>query len=83
MLTMKTKRKAGAAMVGFAVAANIPFALLVDRFGYDDVLREPPLDVLRAFEAGGPELILIWLAFALCALAFLWVSAWTGDAISH
>ncbi len=81
MLMTTTKRKAGAAMVGFAVAANIPFALLVDRFGYDDVLREPPLDVLRAFEAGGPELILIWLAFALCALAFLWVSAWTGDAV--
>lgn len=80
-MSMTKKRKAGAAMVGFAVAANIPFALLVDRFGYDDVLREPPLAVMRAFEAGGPELILIWLAFALSALGFLWVSAWTGDAV--
>jgi hypothetical protein len=68
-------------MAAFALAANIPFALLVDRFGYDDVLREPPLQVLAAFRAGGPELILIWLAFAACALAFLWVSAWTGQAI--
>jgi hypothetical protein len=68
-------------MVSFALAANIPFALLVDRFGYDDVLREPPLQVLAAFHAGGPELILIWLAFAVCALAFMWVSAWTGGAI--
>lgn len=68
-------------MVGFALAANVPFALLVDRFGYDDVLREPPLQVLAAFRAGGPELILIWLSFALCALAFLWVSAWTSEAI--
>ncbi len=76
-----SKRLAGAAMVAFALAANIPFALLVDRFGYDDVLREPPLQVLAAFRAGGPELILIWLAFAVCALAFLWVSAWTGEAI--
>jgi hypothetical protein len=68
-------------MAGFALAANVPFALLVDRFGYDDVLREPPLQVLAAFRAGGPELILIWLAFALCALSFLWVSAWTGEAV--
>ncbi len=78
---MKPKRTAGAALVAFALAANVPFALLVERFGYDDVLREPPLQVLVAFRAGGPELILIWLAFALCALAFLWVSAWTGKAI--
>lgn len=76
-----SRRTAGAAMVAFGLAANIPFALLVDRFGYDDVLREPPLQVLAAFRAGGPELILIWLAFALCALGFLWVSAWTGHAI--
>lgn len=68
-------------MIAFALAANIPFALLVDRFGYDDVLREPPLQVLAAFREGGSELILIWLAFAACALAFLWVSAWTGEAI--
>lgn len=68
-------------MIGFALAANIPFALLVERFGYDDVLREPPLQVLAAFRAGGPELIVIWLAFAACALAFLWVSAWSGEAI--
>lgn len=81
MMTTFTKRKAGAAMVGFALAANVPFALLVERFGYDDVLREPPLEVLAAFRAGGPELIVIWLAFALCALAFLWVSGWTGEAI--
>lgn len=76
-----SRRMAGVAMAAFAVAANVPFALLVDRFGYDDVLREPPLQVLAAFEAGGPELILIWLAFAVCALSFLWVSGWTGEAV--
>lgn len=69
-------------MIAFALAVNVPYALLVDRFGYDDVLREPPLDVLAAFEAGGPELILIWLAFAACALGFLWVSGWVGDAVN-
>ncbi len=82
-MPMTMKRRAGLAMIAFAVAANIPFALLVDRFGYDDILREPPLEVLRAFDAGGPELILIWLAFALCAVGFLWVSSWTGDAVEE
>jgi len=80
-MTFSTRRKAGAAMIAFAVAVNGPYLLLIDRFGYDDVLREPPLEVLRAFQAGGPELILIWLAFAACALSFLWVSAWTGEAV--
>jgi len=80
-MTMTMRRKAGAAMIAFALAVNLPYALLVDRFGYDDVLREPPLQVLAAFEAGGPELVLIWLAFAVCALSFLWVSGWMGKAV--
>jgi hypothetical protein len=75
-------RGAGAALAAFALAVNGPYLLLVDRFRYDDVLREPPLEVLAAFRDGGPELILIWLAFALCALSFLWVSAWVGGAVT-
>lgn len=78
---MTKRRKAGLAMVGFVVAANVPFAMLVETFGYDDVLREPPLEVLTAFNAGGQPLILIWLAFAVVALSFLWVSSWTADAV--
>lgn len=80
-MKISMKGRAGLAMIAFALAVNAPYLLLIDRFGYDDVLREPPLDVLRAFQAGGPELILIWLAFAACALGFLWVAAWTGEAI--
>jgi hypothetical protein len=80
-MTFGARRQAGLAMAGFALAVNLPFALLVQRFGYDDVLREPPLRVLAAFRDGGPALIVIWMAFAACALAFLWVSAWTGQAI--
>lgn len=71
---------AGLAMTGFALAANVPYAFLVERFGYDDVLREPPLAVLKAFVAGGPELVLIWLAFAVCALSFVVVAGLVGDA---
>lgn len=75
------RRLAGAAMVVFPLAATIPYVLLIDRFGYDDILREPPLAVLKAFQAGGPELVLIWLAFALCAAGFLWVAGWTAEAV--
>ena len=82
-MIMTTRRKAGLAMIAFVVAANVPFAMLVETFGYDDVLREPPLEVLATFNAGGQPLILIWLAFAVVALSFLWVSAWTGDAVKE
>lgn len=82
-MKMTMKRKAGLAMTAFVAAANVPFAMLVETFGYDDVLREPPLEVLAAFHAGGPKLILIWLAFAVVALSFLWVSAWTGEAVKQ
>lgn len=80
-MTFSQRRKAGLAMVVFALAVNGPYLLLIDRFGYDDILREPPRMVLAAFHAGGPELILIWLVFAACALSFLWVSAWVGEAV--
>lgn len=82
-MKMTMKRKAGLAMTAFVVAANVPFAMLLETFGYDDVLREPPLEVLAAFNAGGPQLILIWLSFAVVALSFLWVSSWTGDAVKQ
>ncbi|MCX7382387.1 MAG: DUF4386 domain-containing protein [Alphaproteobacteria bacterium] len=64
-------RTAGLALAGFAIAVNIPFTILVETFRYDAILREPAGVVLRSFHAGGPGLVLAWLGFALCALAFL------------
>lgn len=75
------RRLAGAALAVFPLAATVPYVLLIDRFGYDDILREPPLVVLKAFQDGGPALVLIWLAFALCAASFLWVAGWTAEAV--
>lgn len=72
---------AGLALTAFAIAANVPYVLLIQRFGYDDILREPPLKVLEAFAAGGPPLILIWLAFAVCALSFVLVAGLVSDAL--
>lgn len=57
--------------VAFLVAVCVPFALLVQHFGYDDVLREPPGVILQRFHDGGPGLVLIWAAFALGCLAFI------------
>jgi len=71
---------AGLAMVAFALVTNVPYALLIARFGYDDILREPSRVVLAAFAAGGSSLILIWLAFALCAASFVVVAGLVADA---
>jgi hypothetical protein len=55
----------------FLAAANLPYAWLVARFGYDDILREPTAVILRAFADGGDALVLAWLAFALGGLLFI------------
>jgi hypothetical protein len=60
-----------AAVALFLVAANLPYAWLMARFGYDDILREPPAQILRAFDSGGDALVLAWLAFAIGALLFI------------
>lgn len=64
----------GTSAMTLAIAFNIPFALLAARFQYPDILRQPAADVLAAFHAGGPELIWIWYAFMLSAMALIPVS---------
>jgi hypothetical protein len=64
------RRATGAWLLAFVVALNLPYVALVALFGYDDVLREPPGEVLARFHAAGPGLVWAWLAFALGALAF-------------
>jgi hypothetical protein len=59
------------AVVLFLIAVNLPYAWLVARFGYDDILREPAAVILRAFASGGDMLVLAWLAFATGALLFI------------
>ncbi|HYD72902.1 MAG TPA: DUF4386 family protein [Candidatus Binatia bacterium] len=53
----------------FALAFNVPYAVLAATFDYPDVLRRDPGEALAMFRAGGAQLILTWHAFALCALA--------------
>lgn len=60
----------GAATTAFAIAFNLPYALLAARFDYPGVLRQPADEVLLRVAEGGASLVLIWEAFALVAMLF-------------
>ncbi len=61
----------GAALIALAVGFNLPFARLAAVFDYPGILRQPAEQILSAFVAGGPSLVLTWYAFALAAMLFL------------
>lgn len=64
----------GGALIALAVAFNLPFMRLAQVFDYPGILRQPAAEILSAFSAGGPSLILTWYAFALTAFLFMPVS---------
>ncbi len=57
-------------LIGWLIAVSLPYGALIDLFGYDDVLREPPGVVLTRFAAAGEPLVWAWAGFAAAALAF-------------
>jgi hypothetical protein len=61
-------RDIGVALIVFAIAFNLPYAWLALNFHYPTILRQPPGEILEAFDNGGPALILAWACFALMAL---------------
>lgn len=63
-------RTIGPIAIFFVLALNLPYAMLIELFGYDDILREPTGVTLAAFRAGGTPLLLAWLGFAAGALLF-------------
>lgn len=67
-------RLAPFSLIALAVAFNLPYARLATVFDYPAILRQPGAEVLTAFAAGGPGLVLTWHAFAVAALAFVPVS---------
>lgn len=69
-------------IVAFLVMATIPYSLLISEFGYDDILRAPPLEILQKFHDGGDRLIWIWFAFAISALMFIPVAVGLGKVAS-
>lgn len=80
-MTLSRPHATAALTAAFLVAVNVPYAMLIERFGYDDILREPAAVVLRTFAAGGPTLVAIWLAFALGCLLFVPVAASIAQAL--
>ncbi|MEA5593654.1 DUF4386 domain-containing protein [Rivularia sp. UHCC 0363] len=71
MSRLKLVRITGILFVLLVILSNIPYTLLIQTFGYDDILREPVDVVLTQFHAGGTQLILTWFAFGLAALLFI------------
>jgi Domain of unknown function (DUF4386) len=71
------------AAASFLLAANLPYAGLIESFGYDDVLREPTGVILERFRAGGGRLVALWFAFAMGALAFIPVAALLSSRSRH
>ncbi len=74
----RASRIGGVALIGFAVAMNVPFALLATYFEYPAILREEPLVILERFHAAGPSLLAVWYAYAFVAISFLPI-AWSID----
>jgi hypothetical protein len=79
---MTTATVAGLLLIAVSIAFNSVFALLVARFDYPDILREPTVDVLAKFRAGGTPLVLLWWAFALTALLMVPLVVLLSSAIS-
>jgi hypothetical protein len=61
----------GAIFVAVPILINIPYTLLIVRFDYPDILRQPAGEILTRFHEGGAGLILTWWAFAIIGLPLI------------
>lgn len=71
MNRLQLVRTTGILLILLVILSNIPYILLIQTFGYDDILRESVDVVLTKFQDGGTRLILTWFAFGLAALLFI------------
>jgi Domain of unknown function (DUF4386) len=71
MNRLQIVRSTGLLLILLVILSNIPYMMLIQTFGYDDILREPVDVVLTKFKAGGTQLILTWFGFGLAALLFV------------
>jgi hypothetical protein len=81
---MTTQVFTGLLLLVLPVAYNLLFTLLARSFDYPDVLRQPTVEVLERFAAGGSRLVLTWWGFAMSAIllapAVVLLSATLADA---
>ena len=61
----------GILLVLTPIAFNVFFTWLSMIFNYPDILREDSSEVLRKFDAGGNELVMVWYGFMLTAVLFV------------
>ena len=66
---MSVATAAGIMLIVLPVAFNAIFGALAATFDYPDILRRPSGEVLKRFNAGGTQLIVLWWAFTLTAVA--------------
>lgn len=71
MTQQQSLKVTGILLILGAILVNIPYTLLMVKFDYPEILREPTADILTKFAAGGPELIWIWLSIAWVGLPIL------------
>lgn len=74
MNRLSSVRFTGIVILALVILLNIPYAILIQTFEYDDILRQPVEIILTKFQAGGVSLILTWFVFGLSALLFIPVS---------
>jgi len=78
---MTIRLAAGIALIVVPIAFNVAFLELSRRFDYPNILRRPPDEILRRFDAGGAGLVLRWQALLFSALALLVVVILLPEAI--
>ena len=70
-MIFKTEKVIGLCLLLGSILLLIPYTILVVRFDYPDILRQPTGEILTRFHQGGSGLIFTWLAFALVGLPLL------------
>ena len=65
---MTTEVLTGVLLVVLPLAYNGLYTVLARSFDYPDILRQPTVDELQRFTAGGSRLVLTWWAFAMSAV---------------
>lgn len=71
-LTNRPDRRLAAALLILVPATfTLCFTLLGSWFEYPDILRQPTLDILTKFQAGGSSLVAVWYVLTLTALLFI------------
>jgi uncharacterized protein DUF4386 len=68
---MTPRRLVGLTFIVFVLAIQVPFVRLARVFRYPDILRQPPEEILSAFQQGGGALIGTWYLFAIVIVLFL------------